>query len=115
MTANAPQDRPVRKESLVRQVLKVSLDLQDRLEKLEKQVRQDHQVRLDRLENKALKENQALQDLLVRLESVLVNAKQFWYHKTTLLRWMIVMLVLIVLDRFISHSPEIVKIVTSLL
>lgn len=64
----------VRKESLVRQVLRVTLDLQDRLEK------------------EALKENQALSDLLVRLESVLVNAKQFWYHKTTLLRWMIVML-----------------------
>ena len=70
--------------------------------------------RLDRLENRALKENLALSDLLVRLESVLVSARQYWYHKTTLLNWMIVTLVLIVLDRLLLHFPQIVKIVEKL-
>jgi hypothetical protein len=75
----------------------------------------DLQVRVDHLENKALRENQALQDLLVRLESVLVNAQQFWYQKTTLLKWMIIILGLIVLDRLLSLSPQIAEIVMKLL
>jgi hypothetical protein len=94
---NVPRARQVRRVSQVHQDL---LDLK---------------VRVDRLENQALRENQALQDLLVRLESVLVNAQQFWYHKTTLLKWMIITLGLLVLDRLLSLSPQIAEIVMKLL
>jgi hypothetical protein len=100
---NVPQDHLDR---LVRLDLKVSQALKEM---------QDLRARQDQLENKALKDNLALSDLLVRLESVLVNAKQFWYHKTTLLRWMIIILALLVMDRLLLHSPEIVKIVMKLL
>jgi hypothetical protein len=75
----------------------------------------DLQVRVDHLENKALKENKALSDLLVRLESVLVNAQDVWYHKTTLLKWMIFTLGLIVLDRLLSHYPQIAILLSRLL
>jgi hypothetical protein len=81
-------------------------------------VRQDLQAlqaRVDHLENKALRENQALSDLLVRLESVLVNAQEHWYHKTTLLKWMIITLALIVMDRLLSHFPQIATLVAKLL
>jgi hypothetical protein len=83
-----------------------------------RQVHQDLlalQERVDHLENKALRENQALSDLLVRLESVLVNAREHWYHKTTLLKWMIITLALIVMDRLLSHFPQIATIVAKLL
>jgi hypothetical protein len=54
-------------------------------------------------------------DLLVRLESVLGTAREFWYHKNTLLKWMIIILALLVLDRLLSHSPQILAIVAKLL
>jgi hypothetical protein len=76
---------------------------------------QDLQERMARLENRALRENQGLLDLLVRLESVIATAKQFWFHKTTLLRWMIIILGLLVLDRLLSHFPQIVEVVMKLL
>lgn len=91
------------------------LALQARLDQLENRDLLDLKVRLDQLENRALRENLALSDLLVRLESVVVNAQQHWYHKTTLLKWMIIILGLIVLDRLLSHSPEILAIVSKLL
>jgi hypothetical protein len=97
MTANVPQAPQARKVSKVRQDL---LDLQ---------------ARMDNLENKVLQANQGLQDLLGRLENVVVNAKQYWYHRTTLLHWMIIILVLIVLDRLLSHFPQIAAIVAKLL
>jgi hypothetical protein len=71
--------------------------------------------RLEILERQAYQENLALSGLLERLESVVVNARQFWYQKTTLLNWMIITLALIVLDRLLSHFPAIVEIVTKLL
>ena len=76
---------------------------------------QDLKARLVLLEQRALKENLALSELLVRLETVVASARQEWYHKTTVLRWMIIILVLIVLDRLISHFPEIAQIVNKLL
>ena len=79
------------------------------------QVHRDLQDRLVHLENLVRQDRQAQRDLLVRLESVLVNAKEFWYHKTTLLRWMIIILVLIVLDRLLLHFPQIAQIVSKLL
>jgi ATP-dependent helicase/DNAse subunit B len=97
MDANVPQAHQVRKVSQVRQDL------------------QDLKVRVDHLENQALRENQALSDLLVRLESVLVNAQEHWYHKTTLLKWMIITLGLLVLDRLLLHSPQIASLVAKLL
>ena len=72
-------------------------------------------VRQEKLENLVRLDRQAQRDLLVRLESVLVNAQQHWYHKTTLLKWMIITLALIVADRLLSHFPQIAAIVTKLL
>jgi hypothetical protein len=115
---NVPQGRRDRKVSQVRRVSQDLQDLQVRVDHLENKAlreSQDLKVRVDHLENKALRENQALQDLLVRLESVLVNAQQFWYQKTTLLKWMIIILGLIVMDRLLSLSPLIAEIVTKLL
>jgi hypothetical protein len=91
------------------------LVLQDRLDRVEKQVPRDLLERLDRVEKQVLLDRQALSALLDRLESVITSAKQFWLHKTTLLTWMIVILVLIVLDRLLLHFPQIVGIVTKLL
>lgn len=91
------------------------LALQARLDQLENRDLQDLKDRLGLLENQALKENLALSDLLVRLESVIANAQQHWYHKTTLLKWMIIILGLTVLDRLLSHSPQILQIVSKLL
>jgi hypothetical protein len=71
--------------------------------------------RLDQLETRALQENKELLALLVRLENVLATAQQFWYHKTTMLHWLIIMLALIVMDRLLLHFPAIVQIVTKLL
>jgi hypothetical protein len=79
------------------------------------QVPQDPaEVRLVQLEQQAQRDRQALSELLVRLEHVLASARQFWYHKTTLLKWMIIILVLIVLDRLLSHFPTILQIVQKL-
>jgi hypothetical protein len=100
MTASAHQDH---------QDLKENQDLKDLKEN------QDLRDRLALLESRALKENQALSDLLDRLESVLASARQFWYHKTTLLGAMITILALIVLDRLVSHFPVILQIVSKLL
>jgi hypothetical protein len=72
------------------------------------------EVRLVQLEQQAHRDRQALSELLVRLEHVLASARQFWYHKTTLLKWMITILVLIVLDRLLSHFPTILQIVQKL-
>ncbi len=99
-------DRLVPKENLARLALKENLALKEIPELKE---------RLAKLENLALKENLALSDLLVRLENVVVSARQFWYHKTTLLHWMTIILALIVLDRLLLHFPQIVQIVTKLL
>jgi hypothetical protein len=100
MDANVPRDRRVLPVRLVQQVNK---DLQDL------------QARVENLENRALRENQALQALLDRLESVVASAGQFWLQRTTLLKWMIIILGLIVLDRLLLHSPQIVEIVKNLL
>lgn len=89
--------------------------LKARLDHLENRVLPDLLARVDHLEKLALKENQGLQDLLARLENVITSARQFWYHKTTLLHWMIIILVLIVMDRLLSHFPQIVTIVEKLL
>jgi hypothetical protein len=72
-------------------------------------------VRQEKLENLVHQDRQAQRDLLVRLESVLASAREFWYQKTTLLRWMIIILVLIVLDRLLSHFPQIAAIVARFL
>jgi hypothetical protein len=93
-------------------VTNVFQDLKDRLEKMEQQ---DLSARQDKLENLVYQDRQAQRDLLVRLESVVTNAHQFWYHKTTLLKWMIIILGLIVADRLLSLSPQIAMIVTKLL
>jgi ParB-like chromosome segregation protein Spo0J len=75
--------------------------LQDRLDLLENQALQDQRdlldlrVRMAFLENKALQENQGLSDLLGRLEIVIASARQFWSRKTTQLKWMIAISVLI--------------------
>jgi predicted nuclease with TOPRIM domain len=106
MDVNARQDRQ---------------DLRDRLAHLENQAQKDHKeiqdlrARQAHLESQALKENRGLQDLLARLESVVVSARQFWYHKTTLLKWMIIILALLVMDRLLLHFPQIAAIVTKLL
>jgi hypothetical protein len=71
-------------------------------------------VRQEKLENLVQQDRQAQRDLLVRLESVLVNSKEFWYQKTTVLKWMIIILVLIVLDRLLSHVPQIIQFVEKL-
>jgi hypothetical protein len=97
MDAKTPLGRKVRQDRKVNPDL---LDLLVRQEKLENLVRQDRQ---------------AQRDLLVRLESVVATAKEFWYQKTTLLKWMIVILVLIVLDRLLLHFPQIATIVAKLL
>ena len=86
--------------------------LQDRLDQLDQL---DLPGRVDRLERQALQEVQGLQALVGRLESVLVSAKQHWYHKTTLLHWMIIILALIVLDRLLLHFPQILQVVSKLL
>jgi len=72
-------------------------------------------VRQEKLENLVHQDRQAQRDLLVRLESVLDTAREFWYQKTTLLKWMIIILALLVLDRLLSHSPQILAIVAKLL
>jgi hypothetical protein len=90
-------------------------DLVDLLVRLERLERLDLPVRVVRLEQRALQEVQGLQDLVVRLETVVVNAKQHWYLKTTLLHWMIIILGLIILDRLLLHFPTIVAIVNKLL
>jgi hypothetical protein len=83
------------------QALQVPLDpVEERVELLVQQVQRDRQ---------------ALRELLVRLETVVAHARLVWYHKTTLLRWMIIILVLIVLDRLLSHFPTILQIVQKLL
>jgi hypothetical protein len=97
MDAKTPLGRKVRQDRKVNPDL---LDLLVRQEKLENLVRQDRQ---------------AQRDLLVRLESVVATAKEFWYQKTTLLKWMIIILVLIVLDRLLLHFPQIATIVAKLL
>jgi hypothetical protein len=106
---NVPQDHQALQD------LKENQDLKVRKVRLDQKDLQDLQVRVEKLENKALQENQALQDLLVRLESVLANAQQHWYHKTTLLKWMIIILGLIVMDRLLSLYPQIAPIVMKLL
>jgi len=105
-TTTRPVQNPVHPDLLV---------LQDRLDRVEKQVPRDLQDRLDRVEKQVLLDRQALSVLLDRLESVVASAKQLWYHKTTLLHWMIIILVLIVMDRLLLHFPQIVQIVTKLL
>jgi hypothetical protein len=100
MLALSFQVLPARLAHKESKVNKENKDLQDRLEQLESRVRQDRQ---------------ALLDLLDRLESVVVSARQFWYHKTTLLKWMIIILALIVMDRLLSHFPQIASLVTKLL
>lgn len=90
-------------------------DLLDLLVRLERLERQDLVVRVEKLEQRALQEVQGLQDLVVRLETVLASARQHWYHRTTLLHWMIIILGLIVLDRLVSNSPQILQIVQKLL
>jgi hypothetical protein len=94
---NAPQDHQVPR---ARRVNKDLLDLR---------------VRLDHLENQALRDNLALSALLDRLENVIVNAREYWFQKTTLLKWMIIILGLIVLDRLLSLSPQIAEIAQKLL
>jgi hypothetical protein len=95
--------------------------LQVRLDLLENKVQQDHQeikahkARLDLLESQALLVNKGLQDLLDRLGNVIANAKLFWFTKTTLLRWMIIILALIVMDRLLLHFPQILQAVMKLL
>lgn len=84
-------------------------------EPLEPQELQELKARLALLEQRALKENLALSELLVRLETVVAGARQEWYHKTTVLQWMIIILVLIVLDRLLLHFPQIALIVSKLL
>ena len=71
-------------------------------------------VRQENLENLVRQDRQAQRDLLVRLESVLANSKEFWYQKTTVLKWMIIILVLIVLDRLLSHFPQLIQFVEKL-
>jgi hypothetical protein len=88
MDANARPARPALK------------DLQDRQDQLENQVRQDRQ---------------GLRDLLVKMESVVASAGELWYQKTMTLKWVIIILGLIVLDRLLSHFPEIVSLVAKLL
>jgi hypothetical protein len=88
------QDRPARR---------VNKDLLDLL------------VRQERVENQVRQANQGLLDLLVRLESAVASANELWYQKTTTLKWMIIILVLIVLDRLLSHFPQIAAIVAKLL
>jgi hypothetical protein len=90
-------DAPQRKVSKVRQDL------------------QDLQAKVGHLESKVLQANKGLQDLLGRLESVLGTAREFWFQKTTTLKWMIIILGLLVLDRLLSHFPQIVTIVAKLL
>jgi hypothetical protein len=90
-------------------------DLLDLLVRLEKLEQQDLSGRQAQLENLVHQDRQAQRDLLVRLESVVVNAQQHWYHKTTLLKWMIIILGLIVADRLLSLFPLIAPIVTKLL
>jgi hypothetical protein len=72
-------------------------------------------VRQENLENLVRQDRQAQRDLLVRLESVLDTAREFWYQKTTTLKWMIIILALIVLDRLLLHFPQIATIVAKLL
>ena len=92
-------------------------DRQAHRDRLDQQVNKDLTallVRQERLENLVHQDRQAQRDLLVRLESVLVNSKEFWYQKTTVLKWMIIILVLIVLDRLLSHFPQIIQFVEKL-
>ena len=88
---------------------------QDRQVPRARRVNKDLQVRLDHLENQALRDNLALSALLDRLENVIVNAREYWFQKTTTLKWMIIILALIVLDRLASYSPQIVEIAQKLL
>ena len=88
---------------------------QDPQDHLENKDLKDLLVRQERLENQVRLDSQGLRDLVARLEIVLAESQQHWYHKTTLLRWMIVILVLIVLDRLLSHFPTIAQMVKLLL
>jgi hypothetical protein len=92
--------------------------LKGRLDLLENREQRDHKAlkdRMDRMEYRALKENLALSDLLVRLECAVASAGELWYQKTTTLKWMIITLGLIVLDRLLSHFPQIASLVAKLL
>jgi hypothetical protein len=119
-----PQDLQAHKDPKENQEYLAQRDpkvLKVRLDQLENKVLQDHlelrahKGRLDLLENQALLVSKGLQDLLDRLGNVIANAKLFWFTKTTLLRWMIIILALIVMDRLLLHFPQILQAVMKLL
>jgi hypothetical protein len=113
VTTQLSSTKPSTKEAIVT----TARDRQAQRDRLDQQVNKDLTallVRQEHLENLVRQDRQAQRDLLVRLESVLANSKEFWYQKTTVLKWMIIILVLIVLDRLLSHFPQIIQFVEKL-
>jgi DNA repair exonuclease SbcCD ATPase subunit len=98
---------------LEQQVQQVQRDQQARQALQDQPARVEERV--EQLAQQVQRDRQALQELLARLETVVVSARLVWFHKTMLLRWMIIILVLIVLDRLLSHFPTILQIVQKLL
>jgi hypothetical protein len=113
-TTQSSSTKPSTKEAIVT----AQRERQALRDRLDQQVNKDLTallVRQEKLENLVRQDRQAQRDLLVRLESVLANSREFWYQKTTTLKWMIIILVLIVLDRLLSHFPQLVQLAEKLL
>lgn len=93
MDVNVPQAQPAHRMSKFRQEL------------------QELTTRVSNLENQVLQANQGLQDLLVHLESAIVSAGELWNQKVLVLKWMIITMGLIVMDRLLSNFPQIMALV----
>ncbi len=90
-------------------------DIQDQQDRLVHKDIQDLRDRMAHLESRALRENLALSALLDRLESVMSNVMLFWSLRTTQLRRMIIILVLIASTQLLFLFPQIAQLVRNLL